>query len=236
MAITEWLNRAAIFNRDVLYDALEKRPKHRPLITVANHISCFDEPLLWGMLRMRHYVNTELMRWSASAAEICFDKYRHRLLFSLGKSVPIVRGDGVYQRGVDFMLEKLNEGRWAHMFPEGKVNLTKEVMRLKWGVGRLISECKVSPIVIPIWITGMDDVLPNKSPYIPKYFKKVTIYVGDPMDFEDVRLKMTSNDGPMEQRKLITDMIQCEFARMKPIAEKLHIEGGGVVPKPTEQT
>jgi hypothetical protein len=42
------LNRTHIYNRDVLVQALESRPSGVPLLTVANHHSCADEPLLWG--------------------------------------------------------------------------------------------------------------------------------------------------------------------------------------------
>jgi monolysocardiolipin acyltransferase len=52
------------------------------------------------------------------------------------------------------MLEKLNNGHWLHVFPEGKINLEKEIIRLKWGVGRLIADCKETPIVLPFFHFG----------------------------------------------------------------------------------
>jgi hypothetical protein len=74
------------------------------------------------------------------------------------------------------------ERHYVHVFPEGGVNVTHDWMRLKWGVARIVMDAKVPPLVIPIWHEGLEDVLPNRSPYIPKIGKKVTVVIGDVID------------------------------------------------------
>ena len=90
-------NKARIYGQENLYKALEGRPKDTPLITVTNHHSCMDEPLIWGCLKNKHLTNNSLMRWALAAHDICFSNKLHALFFAFGKSIPIVRGDGPNQ-------------------------------------------------------------------------------------------------------------------------------------------
>lgn len=159
------------------------RSASQPLLTISNHYSCFDDPSIWGCLQLRNVCSSKRMRWSMAAHDICFTNRIHSLFFMLGKCIPVVRGDGVYQPAIDLCINKLKMGDWVHVFPEGKVNMDKQRMRFKWGVGRILFETypHVSPIIIPIWHEGMDDLLPNQPPYYFRLNAKLTFNFGKPL-------------------------------------------------------
>ena len=68
--------------------------------------------------------------------------------------------------------------------PSPSVNMTTEWLRFKWGVAKLILQCKTPPIIVPIWHEGFEHILPNFPPYIPQIGKKATVVVGEPIDAE----------------------------------------------------
>ncbi|KAK0422500.1 hypothetical protein QR680_007609 [Steinernema hermaphroditum] len=198
------VNKIVLRNKDVLVKQIANTS--RPLLTVSNHRCYIDDPLLWSVLTWKEFfANISRYRYTLAAHDICFTKSWHTKLFSLGRCVPIVRGAGVKQEGMDFCIEKLNEKKWVHIFPEGKI--TPQPIRIKWGVARLAMESNQPPIVLPIWVHGMERVWPKEKPYYPRFGKTVTITVGKPLDMEVVQLELRSA-VEIERRKEAADRIQ----------------------------
>jgi monolysocardiolipin acyltransferase len=98
---------------------IKNREQGRALITVANHDSCLDDPLvISGSLPLRLF-RSEKCRWSLGAKEVCHKTELQKKFFCFGQVIPIIRGDGIYQTAMNFAVEELKKGAWLHIFPEG---------------------------------------------------------------------------------------------------------------------
>lgn len=215
------LNRSYIYNWDVFNQELRRieqiyverncsrrnnreskyNIKRGPLITLSNHISCIDDPILWGALLPFNYyfTKTDSVRWSAAAIDICFSKPWHSTFFAFGKTFPIIRGIGLEQPAMEFASALLRHNEWLHLFPEGRVmrdhnqqiisNLDRGYI-FKWGIAKLLLDHFKSPTrnltcsdtnsemrILPLYHIGMDKILPIGRPYIPRIGKKMTIYI-----------------------------------------------------------
>ncbi|VDM42070.1 unnamed protein product [Toxocara canis] len=151
------------------------------------------------------FANASIFRYTLAAHNICFTKAWHTTFFSLGRCVPVVRGAGVYQKGVDYCIERLAENKWVHLFPEGKV--TSEPIRIKWGVARMIMECPIPPLVVPIWIERMNEVWSSSPPYRPFFNKHVHVTIGDELDMKEC-LRNVGANTELERRKALAEIIQ----------------------------
>ncbi|CAL9047523.1 unnamed protein product [Musa banksii] len=192
--VTSCLNSTSVHNPQALLHLVKFRPPGVPLLTVSNHMSTLDDPLMWGFKGFPS-MDAKFARWVLAAEDICFKNKLFSYIFRLGKCIPIIRGGGIYQEHMNEALEVLNHGGWLHTFPEGKVCQDKApIRRLKWGTASLIVRAPITPIVLPIIHSGFEKVMPEKSffgrrPPLPLCNKEIRIVIGEPIEFDLPSLK-----------------------------------------------
>ncbi|KAA3673982.1 monolysocardiolipin acyltransferase [Paragonimus westermani] len=110
-------------------------------------------------------------------------------------------------------------------------------IRLRWGIGRLIADLKTTPIVLPIWHCGLDQLNPSELPSTLKTLacilgkpRRLTISVGEPIDLTHTRKELI-HDFPnafrsKDLRPLIharlTETVQAALYKLKSTTEKEH--------------
>ena len=140
-----------------------------------------------------------------------------------GNVIPLDRSGLLDQPLFKIFQQKAAKGAWCHIFAEGRIwqnwrfpntNDTK-LGPFKYGLGKIIAHSYPDvPIVLPMYHTGMDLVMPErqlkmkngkhkrsspKSPW-PSTGHEVRMYVGKPMDFTaKVRAFSEQHPGQLEQ-------------------------------------
>ncbi|KAK1388452.1 Tafazzin [Heracleum sosnowskyi] len=196
------LNRVQIYGAEKLHQALQHRPSNKPLITVSNHVASLDDPLvISALIPPSVLLDAHNLRWTLCASDRCFKNPVTSAFFKHVKVLPLTRGEGVYQKGMDIAIAKLNRGGWVHIFPEGSRSRDggKTIGLAKRGIGRLVLDADIVPMVVPFVHTGMQDIMPIGAKF-PRIGKTVTVLVGDPVEFDDL-LGMEGNPG-MSRGKL----------------------------------
>ena len=137
-----------------------------------------------------------------------------------GNVVPINRRGALDQPMLRSYCRLLSQGAWCHIFPEGKVRQTwrfdprePKLGDFKVGVGKLIAHADSCPIVVPIYHTGMQGVIPevvldnpktkrSSRPisYLPRGGNTIRMYVGRPLDFSaDIAAFRRAHPGALDQ-------------------------------------
>ncbi|KAF9246916.1 acyltransferase-domain-containing protein [Melanogaster broomeanus] len=185
-----------VSNLSVLLHALrsEQRRSGQGVVTVSNHLSTLDDPVTWGILPTENYTNPRTIRWVLGASDIMFTNPLFSAFFRQGQVIETFRGNGIFQPALDAAIHKLDQGHWLHLFGEGSIQQPAEypltngvthLRRFKWGVGRIVMETNVPPLIIPMWLTGMnllphafDKLMPERRPFPYKYFPKMGVKLG----------------------------------------------------------
>lgn len=194
------------------------------LLTVSNHCSVLDDPFLIGALvPMPLALDARRARWSVCSQEVCFSRGAMlSAFFGAGKTLPIKRGGGIDQAALGALAEKLANGDWVHVFPEGHVHqsnrigcgrgshenerdaaIAKKIGLLKRGTAKLIAHAPRPLLVIPFIHSGMDNLMPYDhtgkcESKIWRSNQTVRINVGAPLNFQDLIDDHERAHGPLE--------------------------------------
>jgi len=159
-----------------------RQDRGRGLLTYSNHVSLFDDPILVSNFSLPRY---EEIRWTATDALNFFGSRPKAWLFTAGKGVPIVRGAGIEQPGFHFLRDRLAEGEWVQIFPEGGRTRDPQALMsasFKAGIGRLMAEAR--PLVLPWYHYGMHEVLPVGAK-LPRRGRTVRLVFGEPVECDE---------------------------------------------------
>lgn len=191
------LNRVQIYGAEKLHQALLNRPDNQSLVTVSNHVASMDDPLvIASLLPQSILLDAHRLRWTLCATDRCFRNPVTSAFFRSVKVLPVSRGDGIYQKGMDMAISKLNQGGWVHIFPEGSRSRDggKTMSSAKRGVGRLILDADNIPLVVPFVHVGMQDIMPIGAKF-PRIGKTVTVLIGDPIYLDDLLKEGNHNNA-----------------------------------------
>ncbi|KAF1781237.1 EGF-like domain, extracellular [Phytophthora cactorum] len=200
---------------ELLTQQLEQRPKGTAVITVSNHSATVDDPAVLAKVAVCSMMPWKYMwprngRWSLASQEYCYTKGKLlSTLFFGAKTLPVKRGAGVDHQMIQAIFDKVEEGAWVHIFPEGKIvqhegevvlgigarwrssPRREKIGRLKWGVGKLIARATTRPIVVPVYHYNMEKLMPQDEKnrlisLIPKTNLDLGVIVGEPLSFDDL--------------------------------------------------
>lgn len=189
LALQRTASAVQVFGADKLEAALQ-RPQGQGLVTVSNHTAALDDPLVTAAaLPLSRLADPAALRWTMCATDRCFVNGIAAAFFRAVKVLPVERGAGLAQPGMQAAEGRLRAGDWVHIFPQGTRQETSEIGQLKIGVGRLVAEGIAqggqAPLVVPLVHVGMDRVMPRGSK-VPRVGQEVRVIVGDPIPVQDV--------------------------------------------------
>ncbi|KAF2836873.1 hypothetical protein M501DRAFT_1018746 [Patellaria atrata CBS 101060] len=130
MALTGILSRAFLYGLSrtevdglegflrVLDRRKDVKKRDRGLITVSNHVSVLDDPVIWGVLPFRYMFDPDNLRWSLGSYDICFKNRFTSQFFTYGQTLPTHRlahspYGGLFQPTITQAIRLLSSGPFS---------------------------------------------------------------------------------------------------------------------------
>ena len=153
---------------------LENIPGEGPVILAANHLSFIDSFFI-PLVVKRPVVYLGKADY--------FDSWRTRWFMRIAHVIPVRREDGTAsEAAINTGIRALREGRIVGIYPEGTRSPDGRLYRGKTGVARMAVEARVP--VIPVGVTGTDEVMPIGRRFPKLKGGKVQVQFGRPLSFE----------------------------------------------------
>ncbi|MBM3328247.1 MAG: 1-acyl-sn-glycerol-3-phosphate acyltransferase [Calditrichaeota bacterium] len=191
-----------------------------PYFLMSNHISLLDDlflgPIVFGPYFLRPY------RYFPYHAPEERNFYKYRLIswfMRMTKSIPVLRGKGLQQEGVDRLIAAVREGGILHIYPEGTRTRNGDIGPVKAGIGRIVYESGAP--VVPMYHQGLEHVLPIGKG-VPRIGRQIYVAIGEPIRF-DTELKMDNSPATW---RIIAGKVMDAIREQREIVQKTW----GVVP------
>lgn len=169
------LNRTRVYGRGRI-------PMKTNTLLLSNHLSMIDSFLIvFTAFFPRELIQPSLLPWHPAAAENFFKNRFYAWVFNMLKCIPVRPGRRDL-KAINRFTRALGEGTMI-LFPEGTRSRDGSIGKGRPGAGLVLLESGAT--VIPVTITGMDEVLPIGS-WFPRVGKRVAVYFGKPIDYSDL--------------------------------------------------
>jgi len=217
------LNEATILHRDRLLACTLERPAGTGLMTVMNHTSTVDLPFTLGALMPNKALwEARMLCWTLAALDMCFRDPFRAAFFSNGRLMPVDRHAGIEQPMLGAFSQRLANGEWVHVFPEGRVSRDGEMAAFRRGAARVLYDAytaeRAVPIVLPLYQDGSHLILGVKK-RIPRIGNKVGICVGEPIDVRPFIASLHSQGKSRDE--ILTALTDLLFDAVKNAREEL---------------
>ncbi len=170
-----------IFNRTRISGFENIKNLEPPWILASNHITLLDdlfiEPLI---LFPKVYKGYKYFPYHAPEERNFYKNPFAAWFMRQCKAIPVVRGNGIMQEGMNRIIDAVNQGGVLHIFPEGTRTRTGEIGAPKPGIGRII--CETNAPIVPMYHQGLEKILPIGRA-IPSLGYEIRISIGKPVRF-----------------------------------------------------